>query len=87
MLAQRSSTPNCFNFYPIEEQCKDWTADRLVFVDVGGGLGQQCAEFKKKFPNIRGRVILQDLPAVIEETSSHGLSEGVEAMDHDFYTT
>ncbi|TVY75550.1 O-methyltransferase lepI [Lachnellula suecica] len=87
MTAQRSGTPNCFNFYPIEDKCKDWRAgdDRAVFVDVGGASGQQCVEFKKKFSNIPGRVILQDLPAVIEDACADGLPNGVEAMVHDFY--
>ncbi|KAF4633855.1 hypothetical protein G7Y89_g4256 [Cudoniella acicularis] len=86
MIAQRSSTPNCFNFYPIEEQCKNWPAEKPIFVDMGGASGQQCAEFKKRFPLLRGRVILQDMPAVIEDARLQGLAEGVEAMVHDFYT-
>ncbi|CAG8961995.1 hypothetical protein HYFRA_00014103 [Hymenoscyphus fraxineus] len=86
MIAQRSSTPNCFNFYPIEEQCGDWEADKPVFVDMGGASGQQCIEFRKRFPNIQGRVVLQDLPAVVNDARSQGLPEGVEAMVHDFYT-
>ncbi|KAI1123674.1 S-adenosyl-L-methionine-dependent methyltransferase [Nemania abortiva] len=39
--------------------------DRLgavFFVDVGGGLGQQCKLLKSMYPDLQGRVILQDLP-------------------------
>ncbi|KAF2468992.1 o-methyltransferas-like protein [Lindgomyces ingoldianus] len=56
MKAQRSSTPNCFEFYPIEEECRDWPADRAVFVDVGGGAGHQCNNFRSKFPQLPGKV-------------------------------
>lgn len=86
MIAQRSSTPNCFNHYPIEEQCKGWPVGKPVVVDMGGASGQQCIEFRKRFPKIQGRVIFQDLPAVIEDARSQGLPGDVEAMIHDFYT-
>lgn len=86
MIAQRSSTPNCFDYYPIEEQCEGWTADKPVFVDVGGASGQQAIEFRKRFPNIKGGVIFQDLPAVINDALFQGIPGIVEAMVHDFYT-
>ena len=54
-----------------------------LFVDVGGSIGHQCAALKKKFPNIPGRVILQDLPPVIAQAIP---TEGVELMVHDFMT-
>ncbi|KAI9707878.1 MAG: hypothetical protein M1820_004484 [Bogoriella megaspora] len=83
MYAQRSSVNNCFSFLPIEEECKDWPSDKPVFVDVGGGTGQQCMALKEKFPRLPGRVILQDLSAPIEEAS---VSNGVEKMVYDFFT-
>ncbi|KAK2616016.1 hypothetical protein N8I77_002735 [Diaporthe amygdali] len=57
-------------------------ANTPVFVDVGGGIGSQCALFKSRLPHIPGRVILQDLPVVIQ----HALpTEGVENTAHDFW--
>lgn len=57
-------------------------AETPVFVDVGGGIGSQCALFKSRLPNLPGRVVLQDLPVVIE----HALvTEGVENTGHDFW--
>lgn len=57
-------------------------AETPVFVDVGGGIGSQCAILKEKLPNLPGRVILQDLPVVLE----HALStEGVEITAHNFW--
>ncbi|KAM3066195.1 hypothetical protein ACMFMG_012155 [Clarireedia jacksonii] len=86
MIAQRSSTPNCFNFFPIEEECKNWPAEKPLFVDIGGASGQQCIAFQKRFPNLKGRIILQDLPGEIAHATSEGIPEGIEAMVHDFYT-
>lgn len=58
-------------------------AETPVFIDVGGGIGSQCAILKAKLPDLPGRVILQDLPVVI----THALdTEGVENTAHNFWT-
>ena len=36
-----------------------------VFIDIGGGIGTDVIEFRRRYPNTTGRVILQELPAVI----------------------
>lgn len=57
-------------------------AETPLFVDVGGGIGSQCAIFKERLPNLPGRVILQDLPVVLQ----HALTtEGVEILAHNFW--
>ncbi|KAI0197695.1 S-adenosyl-L-methionine-dependent methyltransferase [Astrocystis sublimbata] len=38
-----------------------------LFVDVGGGLGQQCKLLKSRYPDLQGRIILEDLPEVVEK--------------------
>lgn len=55
----------------------------VAFVDVGGGIGQQCEAFKKKFPGLPGRVILQDLPGVVANALK---VDGMEAMSYDYLT-
>lgn len=58
------------------------TPESPIFVDVGGGIGHQCALLKHKLPDIPGRVILQDL----EEVIPHALqTPGVERSAHDFW--
>lgn len=37
----------------------------VIFVDVAGNVGHQCALLKGKLPDLKGRVILEDLPPVI----------------------
>ena len=39
--------------------------DAPVLVDIGGGTGTDVTEFRRRYPDVPGRVILQELPAVI----------------------
>ena len=55
----------------------------VVFVDVGGGFGHQCARLTDKYPELKGRVILQDRPEVVAVAP---LIPGVKAEGHDFFT-
>ncbi|KAJ2990600.1 hypothetical protein NUW58_g2868 [Xylaria curta] len=71
-----------FDEYPIQRDTRSWDPEMPVFVDVGGNVGHYCALFKSKFPEVPGRVILQDLPSTIE----HALqTTGVETMGHNFF--
>lgn len=70
--------------YPVEAEARDWDPELPIFVDVGGGLGQQSARFRAKYPQIPGQVIHQDRPDVV----AHALrTEGVTRMAHDFFQT
>ncbi|KAF1950753.1 o-methyltransferas-like protein [Byssothecium circinans] len=83
MVAQRSSVKNCFSFLSLDKECENWPAERPVFVDVGGGTGQQCIALKEKFPELPGTVILQDLPTVVAGVE---LPEGIKVHAYDFFT-
>ena len=37
----------------------------VVLVDIGGGKGQSIQSIHSSYPNLKGRYVLQDLPAVI----------------------
>ena len=74
-------------FYPVKERLLGgMTANKgeIAIVDVGGGMGHDLVELKKKHPELVGRFILQDLPQVIEQVPQP--LEGIEATVHDFYT-
>lgn len=51
-------------------------------VDVGGGHGHQCRELGKKFPNLLGSLVLQDLPEAVEKLAP---IEGVTVQACDFF--
>ena len=70
--------------YPFERQTQDWnpSSEEALFVDIGGNVGHYCALFKGQFPNVPGRIILEDLP----DTLNHALpTAGVEKVGHDFF--
>ncbi|KAF3035180.1 hypothetical protein E8E11_002421 [Didymella keratinophila] len=52
------------------EVAQDTGPEDVVFVDVGGGNGSQCAALRKRFPTLQGRIILQDRPAVLEKAKA-----------------
>ncbi|KAF4462492.1 S-adenosyl-L-methionine-dependent methyltransferase [Fusarium albosuccineum] len=52
--------------------------------NVAGGLGHDINEFKKFYPNHPGKLILQDLPVVVNDFK--GIDSSIELMDHDFLT-
>ena len=58
--------------------------DSVFIVDIGGSIGHDLAEFEKKHPDTPGRLVLQDLPAVLGQIES--LDENIERMAYDFYT-
>lgn len=82
MAARREAAETWLSVYPVEEETKMWDPEAPVYVNMGGSIGHQCAEFKAKYPHVPGRVILQDLPHSIERALQ---TPGVENMVHDFF--
>ncbi|GLA63131.1 hypothetical protein AtubIFM54640_004270 [Aspergillus tubingensis] len=75
-------------FYPVlslvsEANISDHDA---MLVDMGGSLGHDLSEFRRKWPQVSGRLILQDLPKVVEQARSMNLDPAIELMTHDFFT-
>ncbi|KAJ0415149.1 S-adenosyl-L-methionine-dependent methyltransferase [Aspergillus carlsbadensis] len=73
-----------FEYYPVEAKLRVDKPSDVVLIDIGGNTGGDVTTFKKRFPDLPGRVILQDLPSVIEGAQTS--PAGVEAMGHDFFT-
>ena len=83
MAAGREGQQIFLDVYPFEKElCHNLEPDTPLFVDVGGGIGHQCCELKKRLPHVPGRVILQDQGKVLEQALR---TEGVETMIHDFW--
>lgn len=75
------------NFFPVQDRLIEGfeeSEDAALLVDLGGSFGHDLTEFTKKFPDVTGRLILQDLPVVIDQI--HTLDEKIEKMKHDFFT-
>lgn len=74
-------------FFPVQERLiagAKHEADAVFMVDIGGSIGHDLAEFATKHANAPGRLVLQDLPVVLEQIGS--LDERIERMPYDFYT-
>lgn len=88
MVEQRLHRVDWFNFTPVEdvliERYKGGNAPLLV--DIGGNRGYDLDGLKRKYPavNGQGKLILQDLPQVIEDIGD--LDEETVRMAFDFHT-
>ncbi|OTA89513.1 hypothetical protein M434DRAFT_79281 [Hypoxylon sp. CO27-5] len=82
MAFRREADLSWLSVYPVIEETKDWVPEKPVYVNIGGGIGHQCAQFKEKYPNVPGRVILQDLSHSIKKALP---TPGVENMVHNFF--
>jgi demethylsterigmatocystin 6-O-methyltransferase len=58
------------------------TSERQFLVDVGGGHGHQCAQLLQKYPNLHGRLTLEDLPEAVNKASR---TEGISYLAQDFF--
>ncbi|PYH81826.1 S-adenosyl-L-methionine-dependent methyltransferase [Aspergillus uvarum CBS 121591] len=57
-------------------------SDPLI-VDVAAGSGRDMLAFKRKFPDVAGRIIIQDLPVVFQDVHCQDL--GLEKIEHDVF--
>ena len=62
--------------------------DEVLLVDVGGNYGHELFAFHTAHPDHPGRLVLQDLPSMIEKVEDEGvLDKGdVQPMPYDFFT-
>ncbi|KAL3447643.1 S-adenosyl-L-methionine-dependent methyltransferase [Aspergillus insuetus] len=90
MTAYHQGRPSWMDvgFYPVPELARGVAGDNVLLVDVGGGVGHDLAEFRRKWPGVEGRLVLQDLGEVIEQAKvmNRETERGVEAVVHDFFT-
>lgn len=74
-------------FYPVQEQLIDGVTigdDDVLLVDVGGSFGHDLSDFRRKWPGLPGRLVLQDLPEVV--ISVKDLHHSIDVTGHDFFT-
>lgn len=55
----------------------------VLLVDVAGGRGHDLEAFRQKFPDARGRMILQDLSGVVDDIRDLDLR--IERMAYDMF--
>ncbi|CAI7610465.1 unnamed protein product [Penicillium crustosum] len=87
MALKQKTTVNWVDWFDIQQLIIDGynaKPEEVLLVDVGGGEGNYLRQFREKFPEAPGRLILQDLPQVI--STIENLPEGTELAPHDFFT-
>ncbi|PLN81874.1 S-adenosyl-L-methionine-dependent methyltransferase [Aspergillus taichungensis] len=88
MASRRQGRPAWFDTFPVERLSRTAVArdDAVFLVDVGGNQGHDLVRFRKRFPSLPGRVVLQDLPKVVASAAVSSLREdGVEIMGYSFF--
>ncbi|KAL4898884.1 hypothetical protein BDW74DRAFT_164359 [Aspergillus multicolor] len=92
MTAYHQGRPSWMDegFYPVPSLTDglNLRPEDILLVDVGGNVGHDLTEFRRKWPNIPGRLILQDLPEVIAQAKwqNEATQRAIEPMGHDFFT-
>jgi hypothetical protein len=73
--------------YPVRERLGNVKDDgEVLVVDIGGGAGHDLLGFRARYPDLKGRLVLQEMPYMVEKVKGEGACEGVvEIMGHDFY--
>ena len=87
MAGSLETRPDWFATFPVQEimlaGANDSDPDAVLLADVGGGEGHDVAAFHGAFPDAPGRLVLQDLPAVIDNIKQ--LDPVIVRQEHDFF--
>ncbi|OAX79907.1 hypothetical protein ACJ72_05771 [Emergomyces africanus] len=72
------------DWYPVQSEILDGASqDKALIVDVGAGKGHDLLAYMKKFPDT-GRLVLQDLPEVVDGLEN--LDTAIDKVAYDFFT-
>ena len=87
MAGQREGREGWLEFYDFEKEIIDGfekgKGEGTLVVDIGGARGHELQAIRQKFPNLPGRLILQDLPETVKQAPT---DVGFEPQVHDFFT-
>lgn len=76
--------PGCFPVKELLGKGIKQGKHEVLLVDVGGATGHDLVAFHEQYPDLPGRLILQDLPITITEVKD--LPRIIEPMEYDFFT-
>lgn len=84
MASRRQGRPMWFDVYPVERLLGPATPceDSVFLVDIGGNQGHDLSRFRQQYSHLPGRMVLQDLPKVVDGVS--GREAGIDVMGYSF---
>ena len=90
MSGQRMNRKDWYDFFPVDEilfqGANTTNPDATLLIDIAGGEGHDAEAFHRHFPSHPGKVMLQDLPPVIDNIKPGQIDSMVTCMKHDFFT-
>ncbi|CAG8977790.1 hypothetical protein HYALB_00010875 [Hymenoscyphus albidus] len=57
--------------YPLEDKIEGLEPEQVFFVDVGGGIGTQSIALRKKYPDPKIRIVLEDTPETVAQAVAY----------------
>lgn len=85
-MSRNASGSRWYDYLPVSSKFQGASPSDVLVVDIGGGVGHDLIPFKEKYPELQGKLIVEDIPAVIDDIAPGSLPAGVEAMKYDFFT-
>lgn len=89
MEGQRANRVHWGDWFPIQERILDGAdrsnPERALLVDIGGGRGHDLMLFQQRFPDAPGKLVLEDLPSVIDEAAAELGKCGIQGVKYDFF--
>ncbi|TIA42493.1 S-adenosyl-L-methionine-dependent methyltransferase [Aureobasidium pullulans] len=61
------------------------TDNSVLMVDIGGSTGDTMKILRQHYSDLKGRIVVQDIPDVINNIPAGYLPDGIEATVHDFW--
>ncbi|MCJ1476920.1 hypothetical protein MMC13_005589 [Lambiella insularis] len=87
MSGQRANRKEWYDSVPVDEILLDGAEkgeDTTLLIDIAGGEGHDAEAFHKRFPDVPGRIVLQDQPATIDNIKH--LDPAITPVKYDFFT-
>ncbi|RMZ86908.1 hypothetical protein DV736_g5866, partial [Chaetothyriales sp. CBS 134916] len=87
MTGYGANRPPSTSMFPVEKSVGKGVdgQQKVLIVEVGGGLGHDLMLFWDSLPDTQGRLVLQDQPEAIDTTPKGNLHPTIEVMKHDFF--
>ncbi|OJJ42407.1 hypothetical protein ASPZODRAFT_137320 [Penicilliopsis zonata CBS 506.65] len=90
MEGQRTDRPHWADWFPVRERVLDHPdlgPETPLIVDIGANRGHDLIGFRQRFPDVPGKLMLEDLPKVIDEVRDAQDLEAakVETQVFDFF--